>query len=164
SAGKIGRGSSTSRPKIIVRGHHMDVTEKSLADLGWPELKEGLAARTHTVRGAKAARSLPFAGSLREAQERSDEMAEARRLAESGDAMPWGGVHDVSEALVRVEKGGALESADLRAVAETLRAGAALRRFLLARHDLAPLLAARAEPIAELPDVSGPIEDSFDTS
>src|SRR5262249_1424979 len=43
-----------------------------------------------------------------------------------------------------------------------LRSGAALRRYLLSRFELAPRLAARAEPIAELTDVSGPIEDSFE--
>ena len=99
----------------------MDVAEKALADLGWPELKQALAARTHTVRGAAAAQALAFAASLAEAQERLDEIAEARGLAQRGEAMPWGGVHDLGQALVRVEKGGALESADLRAVAETLR-------------------------------------------
>ena len=142
----------------------MKVEQKALADLGWPELLEGLAGRAHTDRGREAARKLGFVRDRAEAAERSEEIAEARKLREAGEPMPWGGISDVGESLTRAEKGGMLEGPELRAVAETLRAGAVLRKFLVARFELAPRLAARAEPIAELPDVAGPIEDSFEPS
>jgi DNA mismatch repair protein MutS2 len=142
----------------------MRVEQKALADLGWGQLLDALAARTHTVRGQEAAIALPLFRDLGAARERSEEIAEARRLHSEGELLPWGGVADVRGALTRAEKGGVLEGEDLRQIAETLRAGAALRRFLLARFETATRLAARAEPIAELPDVSGPIGDSFDPS
>src|SRR5262249_13105661 len=147
---------------IPATGSSMRVTPKALSDLGWPELLAELAARTHTQRGAQAARALAFASSSDEVGERSNEIAEVRRLRAEGPGLPWGGSGDVREALERVAKGGALESEDLRAVATTLRSGAVLRRFLLAHHDLSPRLAARIEPLSELPDVSGPIDDAFE--
>src|SRR5262249_46154764 len=64
----------------------------------------------------------------------------------------------------RAKKGGILEPEDLRAVAHTLEGGKAIRRCLLAHHVDVPRLAARAEPISELDDVSGPISDAFDDS
>jgi DNA mismatch repair protein MutS2 len=140
------------------------VDAKALADLGWPQLLEALAARTHTVRGQEAARALAFAAGIAEATERAEEISEARRLRAEGAELPWGGVHELRATLVRGQKGGSLEGEDLRAIAETLRSGAALRRFLLARFELAPRLSARVEPIAELTHVSGPIEDSFESS
>jgi DNA mismatch repair protein MutS2 len=142
----------------------MLVEEKALTDLGWPALLAALSARTHTSRGAHFVSTLPLARTLAEARERSDEIGEARKLRQIAEPMLWGGVHDLRLALQRLDKGGALDGPQLREVAETLRAGAALRRFLLARYEHAPRLAARAEPIAELPDVSGPIDDSFDPS
>src|SRR5690349_18270194 len=138
----------------------MKVEQKALADLGWPELLEGLAGRAHTERGRDAVRKLDFVRDANEARERSEEIGESRKLREAGEPMPWGGISDLCESLTRAEKGGMLEGPELRAVAETLRAGAVLRKFLVARFELAPRLAARAEPIAELADVAGRIEVS----
>src|SRR5262249_40025814 len=97
---------------IPATGSSMRVTPQALSDLGWPELLAELAARTHTQRGAQAARALAFASSSDEVGERSNEIAEVRRLRAEGPGLPWGGIEDVREALERVAKGGALESED----------------------------------------------------
>jgi DNA mismatch repair protein MutS2 len=76
--------------------------------------------------------------------------------------MPFGSVFDLRIALKRLEKEGILEGPTLVQVADTLRGGARLRRFLLGRSSTAPNLAAIAGRLRALDDVSGPITDSFD--
>lgn len=73
---------------------------------------------------------------------RMAETAEARRLlAEGGDA-PFGGLHDVREAVHRAEKGGSLTAAELLDIAEAAACCRRLRKYIVA-HDL-PLLRQQA--------------------
>ena len=136
--------------------------EKTLADLGWPQLVAELAGRCHTSRGAAAARALPFLDEPAAAEIRLAEIAEARLLWQLGEPVPFGGIHDVEALLQRAEKGGDLVGAELVPVAETVAGVARLRRHLLARAAQVPRLAAQAQPLDELPHVSGPILDSIE--
>src|SRR5262249_8783589 len=109
-------------------------------------------------------RALSFAGGQADAERRALEIGEARRLRGAGEPMPWGGVHDLDCALVRGQKGGGLEGPDLRQVAETPRAGATPRRFLLARPGMAPALREQVLSLSELSELEGPIPDAFEPS
>jgi DNA mismatch repair protein MutS2 len=121
--------------------------DRTLAQLGWPELLAALAARCRLPAGQRRAVALPFqpdAGAAREALARVDE---ARRLSEAGASLPFGGLADVEEALDRSARGGVLEPLALREVAALARAVTRTRAALLARAGEAPLLAALAEPL-----------------
>ena len=137
------------------------LSEKTLADLSWPSLLAALADRCHTTLGAAEARALaPL--ELEEARERIRLVAEARALSAAEAPPPFGGIVNIRTALARAERAGTLERAELVAVGRTVAGCARLRRHLASRQELAPGLAALAEPISELSHVSGPIEDSFE--
>lgn len=135
---------------------------KTRADLGWDALVEHIAGRCHTVRGQELARALGPLPTLDAARARHEEIREARALSDDGEPMPFGGICDVQPALQRSHKGGVLLPTELVDIAATLRAGARLRRHLIARKTKAPRLYSHAERLHELPEVSGPIADAFD--
>jgi DNA mismatch repair protein MutS2 len=138
------------------------IPAKTSADLGWGALLEHLAARCHTIRGAERARALAPSTDAGWIRARIGEVTEARGLYDTGEPMTFGGVTDVEPALARAEKGGHLEGSALREIGATVAAGAHLRRHLSARAARAPRIVGRAALIAELADLSGAVEDSFD--
>ncbi len=140
----------------------MVLDEKARADLGWDALLSHLAARCHTARGAAAARALAPSTDLGWIRARLAEVSEAKALHDTGEGMAFGGVTDVEAALERAEKGGHLDGGALREVAATLAGGARLRRHLAARAERAPRLNGRALVLADLDDVSAPIDEAFD--
>src|SRR5581483_4847883 len=93
---------------------------------------------------------------------RHEEVAEARALRDTAEGMPLDGVRDIDEALGRAAKGGALEPQLLRDVASTLTTGARVRHHLIEHASRAPRLLGRGALIADLDDVSGPIDDAFE--
>ncbi len=141
------------------------ISAKTAADLAWQRLLDELARRAQTARGQALARALPLYDSLDAAQARHVEVSEARALRDIGEPLPlfgpdWG-VRNIDEALLRSEKGGALDPQGLRDVAQTLISGARVRRHLV-RHGTTPRLLGRAALISDLDDVSGAISDAFE--
>ncbi|MFO0573820.1 MAG: Smr/MutS family protein [Polyangia bacterium] len=135
---------------------------KTCADLGWGQLVEHIVSRCHTLRGQELARVLGPLPTLDAARLRQEEIREARALQDAGEPLSFGGICDVLPALQRSHKGGVLLPTELTDIAATLRAGARLRRHLIARKQQAPRLYSHAEHLHELPEVSGPIADAFD--
>src|SRR5262245_45115097 len=128
----------------------MQIRSKTLVDLGWPELLRELAARCHTARGAARAAKLDLLDAVAPVRERIAEISEARLLWQLGEPMPFGGTHEVTALLDRVDKGGDLVGTELLAVGQTVAAMARLRRHLLARVAQAPRLADRVAHVVEL--------------
>lgn len=142
----------------------MDLPAKTRADLGWDAVLQHLERRVRTRRGAELTRAVAPLADLEAARARHEEVSEARALIDTGEGMPLDGVRDLDEALARAAKGGALEPQVLRDVAQTLNTGARVRRHLAARAGRVPRLLGRAALIADLDDVSGPIDDAFDAA
>jgi DNA mismatch repair protein MutS2 len=103
-------------------------------------LKAALAARTRTPLGEARARGLMPFPRPDDARTRIEITREARRILARGDVPPLAGVTDVRVALDLGAKGLMLDSAQLRAIAESMRVSSALHRFLLAKEDDSPLL------------------------
>jgi len=139
-----------------------EITPRTAAALAWPALLEQLAGLCHTDRGRDAARALPMLHGPAEVEHELALVSEARGLHDRADPPPFGELFDLRLPLRRLEKEGVLDGPTLVQVADTLRGGARLRRFLLGRSSSAPNLAATAGKLAALDDVSGPIGDSFD--
>ena len=139
-----------------------DIDDKTRADLGWQQLLDGLAARCHTDRGARAAQAIELSIDVGFVRARLSEITEARDLHDRAEPMPFGRITDVEEALERASKGGHLDGPSLRAIAAVAVAGRILRKHLTTRAVRAPRLAGRASVLHPLDDVSGPIDDSFD--
>lgn len=139
------------------------VSRRTLEQLDWPQVIARLADLARTPQ----ARASLLAGDV--FQQREDaaraclaETGEARRVLDEGDAPPLGGVADLDAALHRLVAGGAVEARDLLELARALRVMADTQRFLAARHELAPGLADRADPIEPQPELADDIEWSLD--
>ena len=136
--------------------------EKMTAALGWPQLLEHLALLCHTDRGQHRARRIPFLEEAEAVERQLDLVSEAKALHDKGEPPPIDNIWDLEPALRRLTKEGALGPETLIQVAQTLSAGARLRRFISQHAELAPALNRVAGSIAPLDDISGPILDSFD--
>jgi len=134
----------------------------TLAQLGWDQLMADLAGRCRTSPGERRARALGFLPDPAAARARMAEIAEARALRAAGAPLPFGGVVDVREALVRAVKGATLEPVELVAVGQTASGCDRLRRHLQGERERAPRLCARAGDVAELGHVFHPILEAFD--
>ena len=117
---------------------------ETLAELGWPALCAELTRRAHTRRGEVLCRSIAPLGDRDAILARQREIGEARALHDEARPMPLDGIRDLETSLRRSEKGGALDPAALIEVAQTLRAGAAVRRHLTRSPQQRPSLAGRA--------------------
>ncbi|MGC3996917.1 MAG: Smr/MutS family protein [Anaeromyxobacter sp.] len=136
----------------------------TLRELGWPFLLENLAGRCRLAAGRRMAERLAFlpdAAAVREALARVEE---ARRLSESGGALPFSGVGDVEGHLDRAARGGVLEPLQLRECAALVRAAARTRGALEARGAELPRLWALAEPLGPEPRLADRIERSIEPS
>lgn len=136
--------------------------DKTLADLGWPTLVDHWANRCATTRGAAAVRANVLFDAIDDARARAAEIKEARDLASRDAALPLGGISDIASSIARVRKAAALDAPELVAVANTGKSLTRLRAHLREHKEIAPRLAVRGEPIADLGHVFHPILDAFD--
>ncbi|HEY6100583.1 MAG TPA: Smr/MutS family protein, partial [Anaeromyxobacter sp.] len=133
-------------------------------ELGWPEILAALAGRCRLPAGRRAALALPFQPTAPEAREALARVEEARRLSESGLALPLGGVGDVEGHLDRAARGGVLEPLALRECAALSRASARTREALLLRASEVPRLAGLAESLEASPALADRIERAIEPS
>jgi len=138
--------------------------DRTLAQLGWPEILAALAARCRLPAGRRRALALPFQPDAPAAREALARVDEARRLSEAGAALPFGGLSDVDGALERSLRGGVLEPLALREVAALARAVSRTRAALQAHVAEAPRLAALAEPLEPDERLADRIERAIEPS
>lgn len=138
--------------------------DRTLAELGWPDLTRALADRCRLPAGRERAAALPFLSTADEVREALARVEEARRLAESGAELPLGGAGAVEEHLLRAGKGGTLPAPALRECAGLVRAAARTRNFLLGRAAECPRLAALAEPLSDDVRLADRIESALEPS
>src|SRR5687768_9897028 len=108
---------------------------QTLADLGWPDLTQRLAALARTPLGQAAAASLEPLDDPAAARERIALVGEVRGLAAAGDPLPLAGIGDLREALARARRGGALDADGLILVADAAYGFGRLRGHLAARRE-----------------------------
>lgn len=138
--------------------------DRTLAELGWPDLSRALADRCRLPAGRRRASALPFLSSAAEVREALARVEEARRLAEARASLPLGGAGSAEEHLLRAGKGGSLVAPALRECAGLIRAAASTRSFLRARAGECPRLAALAEPLPGDERLADRIESAIDAS
>ena len=135
---------------------------KTLEDLGWPKIMQAWASRCRTERGsAAAAASTPLSG-VQAARTRVREISEARSMEDKGQPLSFGGIADVRVAVVRAEKGSALEGEELVAIADSARGYHRLREQLEVQAESAPLLWKRAEDLDDFVDLYATLSRAFE--
>jgi DNA mismatch repair protein MutS2 len=114
---------------------------KTEADLELARLREAIAARAVSPRGAALARSLGFFAHRHEIELALAEAREAVLLEERGDPLPRRALPELDEAVERSRFGSVLSSEELRALIKALVAAKELRKFLKTRAEELPSLA-----------------------
>ena len=135
---------------LASRGAAEGLRARSLALLEFPAVLEQLASHAGFVLGRREALALTPSSDPVTVAERQRETAEARLFLETGGVMEFGDAGDVSVEAQRAAKGGVLTGLELRAVAETLRAGRLARGAFLRRDTACPALAALARRIPDM--------------
>jgi DNA mismatch repair protein MutS2 len=123
----------------------MDAEARAALEL--PAILARVAAAAATELGAARAHALEPSADEGEVRARQALTSEAVALLDAADDPPLAGVTDVREPVDRAERDGVLGPAELRAIAPSIRVAVDARRVLKSRKELAPLLAAIAEPI-----------------
>ncbi|MCB9651327.1 MAG: Smr/MutS family protein [Deltaproteobacteria bacterium] len=136
--------------------------QDAIERLEFGAIRAALLARVHTPLGAAEVNGLlPFAERA-QALDRIEAVRQARLLLDLSSEPPVAGAEDVSAALELGEKGVMLEGPQLRAIAHTMNAGAAVRRHLLGREADAPTLFALGASMADLSRTAGQVLRCFD--
>lgn len=135
---------------------------KTKADLEWPRLLEALADRCAGPMGRALALALPFAKDRNEARTKLNESREAFELHRDGEPLPLLDVPEIRPSLDRIRASGVLGPVELRQIANVLASARQLRRFLQARRDTHPLLAAALMTDPTLDQLADELAGAFD--
>jgi DNA mismatch repair protein MutS2 len=125
-------------------------------------IRAALQRRVRTPLGAANVEALAPFERAEQARARIDAVDQARRLLLRAEEPPVSGAEDVRAALEAGQKGVTLDGQALRACAETMRAGSALRRFLLAHEEAAPALYGIGASLLDLSRQARDVAQSFD--
>ena len=141
----------------------MQLTDRTLADLGFAEISRALVTRCSTEPGKQRASALQVLPDVEAARRSLAAIEEARGLLEEDDfSLPLGGIGDLVSAVERAAKGAALEPRELVAAAQMLFAFIRLKEALESRFERAPLLGAIAQRLPELERLAARIDRCFE--
>jgi DNA mismatch repair protein MutS2 len=133
------------------------MTPRALRVLGFPAVRERLAALCVSPLGRERAVALEPSPWLDEAARRQQLTTEARTLADGAGGLPVRGIRDIRPSVHRAGIGGSLTAPELLEIRDTLAVGRAVKGFLTAHAAEAPALAEQADAIAVLSDLESAI-------
>lgn len=119
--------------------------------LEWPHVLEVLASYAHSSLGAKTCRNVPLEDTLESARLRLQETTEMVELLNAPTPFPAVAFDDLSEAFLKVEKGGALDLKEFRDLSMLVKTAGSVQRCLVANQPVAPTL---FSCYGSLPDLS----------
>jgi len=115
-----------------------EAEKKTLADLEWEQVEQAVAERCHgPLRNSLV---LELGETFEDTERALAESREAWQFLDRGEPLPLEGISRIEPSLQHLEREGVLDGVALRDVRSSLRAAAALRRFLGQRKALAPFL------------------------
>jgi DNA mismatch repair protein MutS2 len=142
----------------------MEVTERSLAALGFDEVLKALATRCRTEVGRERAQARPFLDSHDAVLAAFALTEEARSLRVEPMSLPIAGLSDVRVQLDRAGRGGMLEPRELTLVCHCLLAFERAREVLDDRRDRYPGLAELARRMPVLSSLATRLDRSIEPS
>ncbi|MEQ9501873.1 MAG: endonuclease MutS2 [Deltaproteobacteria bacterium] len=125
-------------------------------------VKGALRSRAQTPLGRTEAAALGLLGTVAAVRERIESISEARALLDVGEPPPVWGAEDVASALELGEKGVVIEATGLRAIANTMLTGSAVKKHLYQHAEVAPSLYARTIPLVDLSRLANDVARCFD--
>lgn len=142
----------------------MEVSDRTLAALGFEEVRAALAARCRTEVGQERARARGFLGTRDEVQASLSLVEEARALKSEPITLPITGIADVRVSLDRASKGGMLEPRELMNVCQVLFSFERSHELLIERRDRLPGLATLGRRLPVLNKLATRLDRSFEAS
>jgi DNA mismatch repair protein MutS2 len=142
----------------------MELTDRTLASLGFDDIRAALAGRCRTEPGQARARQRGFLANRAEVEAALVLAQEARSLKEEPMSLPLGGVVDVRASIDRANKGGMLEPRELIDVCRALFAFERTSELLNERRERLPGLAALGRRLPVLSRLATRIDRSFEPS
>ena len=115
-----------------------DAEKKTLADLEWEQVEQAVAERCSGPLRDRLV--LELLETFEDTERALAESREAWKLLDRGEPLPLEGIGYIEPSLQHLEREGVLEGVALRDIKSSLRAAAALRRFLGQRKTLVPYL------------------------
>ena len=119
--------------------------------LEWPRVLDVLASYAHSSLGANACMTLSLEKTVESARLRMQETTEMVEMLNTPTPFPALQFNDLSHALLKVEKGGALDLKEFRDLSVLVKASGAVRRCLVANQRIARTLFSL---YASVPDLS----------
>ena len=126
--------------------------------LEWPRVLEALAAYAHSSLGANACRTLSLEETVESARLRMQETTEMVELLNTPTPFPILQFNDPSHAVLKVEKGGALDLKEFRDLSVLVKASGAVRRCLVANQRIARTLCSVYASVPDLSDLQRAID------
>ena len=129
------------------------MNSRTLEVLEFERVRRLLAEETSFGPGRDAALALSPSTDPAVVARRQRETTEARRLLDSGQSLPVGGLRDLRPLLAKAAGGEVLEPAEFLDIAQTCEGAGRLKRFLTERADRCPTLAEEAAALASFPEL-----------
>jgi DNA mismatch repair protein MutS2 len=142
----------------------MHVSEKTLAALGFDDLRAALSARCRTELGKAKAALRPFLASLSEVEAAYALSKEAVALKEEPLILPIAGLTDVRSPVDHAKRGAMLEPQPLMAICQHLFSFERVHEIFAERKERYRLLYDRVEFIPQLPRLASRLDKSFEAS
>ncbi|MFO7942348.1 MAG: endonuclease MutS2, partial [Bacillota bacterium] len=145
------------QPRSVDRSRREQLRITARRQLEYDAVVDMVVRSASSSLGASRASEMGPLLSEEDIREAIDETTEMRHLLDE-DSPPMGGISDLSAQIRRAERGGVLAPEDLLAVADCLRAGRLLSRYL-GRHDELVRLADLAEALDPDPSLESAIRE-----
>ncbi|MFT3708671.1 MAG: Smr/MutS family protein [Archangium sp.] len=142
----------------------MDVSDRTLASLGFEDIRSALAGRCRTEVGQERARARKFLESRDEVQSALVLAEEARALKNEPITLPISGITDVRGSIDRASKAGMLEPRELIAVCQVLFSFERCNEILVDRRERFPGLGALGRRLPVLSKLATRLDRSFESS
>jgi DNA mismatch repair protein MutS2 len=142
----------------------MDVSDRTLASLGFDEIRAALANRCRTEVGRERAAVRPFLDSRDEVLAAYAQVEEARLLRMEPMSLPIAGLTDIRVSLDRAGKGGMLEPRELMAICSCLFAFERANEVIAERRERYPRLFEIGRRLPVLVKLATRLDRSFEAS
>lgn len=142
----------------------MDVSERTLASLGFEEIRTALANRCRTEVGRERAQARAFFETREDVEQEFARVEEARLLRMEPMSLPIAGLTDIRVSLDRAGKGGMLEPKELIAVCQCLFAFERASEVLNDRREKYPRLFELGRRLPVLSRLATRLDKSFEAS
>lgn len=138
------------------------IPDKTRDELDWGQLLAALEREARSTVGREHTLALPFRDDQAGCEQHLARVAEARRLGGQALEIPLGDTPDARLHLARAAREGVLEPMALLACAALMRTGTRVRRFLVTRRELVPMLAGEALALSEFEPLAAEVERAIE--